>query len=385
MVEEVRAGPLDAIRVLDFTNMLSGPYCTRLLSDLGAEVLKIEPPGGDHNRGRRPLRDGHSSFFGHLNSGKKSVVLNLKSATDRDAAIALAATCDVVVENWRPGVAERLGVDYLSLREANSRLIYASISGFGQSGPDADRPAYAPILHAATGYDLAQAQYQGTNEPQRSGTFVADILGGLSAFAAIQTALYHRSVTGAGRYVDVSLMDCMLNLMVNECQEGQAPSSREQRIYQPIRSSDGFVMIAPTSQRNFERLCDLVGHQEWLADPRFSTTLEREAHWTQLMQLVQAWTESRTGEDCEASFNAAGVPCARYQTVMEAMFGPQTVHRRALSQVTDPSGSYWVPNPPFKMEGLDIRVASHVPALGEHTAEVFGQIEASGVRGDTVR
>ncbi|MES2986383.1 MAG: CoA transferase [Pseudomonadota bacterium] len=373
----MKAGPLDAIRVLDFTNMLSGPYCTRLLADLGAEVLKIEPPGGDHNRGRRPLRNGHSSFFGHLNSGKKSVVLNLKTEVDRDAAVALAAGCDVVVENWRPGVAERLGVDYLALRKANPGLIYASISGFGQSGPDAERPAYAPILHAATGYDLAQAQYQGIDEPQRSGTFVADILGGLSAFAAIQTALYYRAVTGSGRYIDVSLMDCMLNLMVNECQEGQAPSSRAQRIYQPIRSADGFIMIAPTSQRNFERLCELIGRQEWLADPRFATTVEREAHWTELMHLVEAWTETRSGQACETDFNAAGVPCARYQTVMEAMFGPQTVHREALSQVTDEAGSYWVPNPPFKMAGLHLGVASHVPTLGEHTAEAVGRVAAS--------
>jgi len=377
MVEEVTTGPLDAIRVLDFTNMLSGPYCTRLLSDLGAEVLKIEPPGGDHNRGRRPLRDGHSSFFGHLNSGKKSIVLNLKAPAGRDAAIELAANCDVVVENWRPGVAERLGVDYLSLRNANPQLIYASISGFGQTGPDANRPAYAPILHAATGYDLAQAQYQGSDEPQRSGTFVADILGGLSAFAAIQTALYHRSVTGTGRYIDVSLMDCMLNLMVNECQEGQAPSPREQRIYQPIRTSDGFVMIAPTSQRNFQRMCELIDRPEWLADPRFATTVEREAHWTELMQLVEAWTESRTGEDCEAMFNAAGVPCARYRTVMEAMFSPQSKHRGALSQVTDGAGSYWVPNPPFKMAGLNLNVSSHVPSLGEHSREVADRIAAA--------
>src|SRR4051812_18083935 len=134
-------GPLDQIRVLDFTNMLSGPYCTRLLADLGAEVIKVEPPAGDHNRSRRPVRDGYSSFFGHLNCGKKSIVLDLKTASGRDAATGLAAKSDIIVENWRPGVAARLGIGYESVSKTNPSLIYCSISGFGQRGPNSQRPA----------------------------------------------------------------------------------------------------------------------------------------------------------------------------------------------------------------------------------------------------
>jgi CoA:oxalate CoA-transferase len=182
-------GPLDGIRVLDFTNMLSGPYCTRLLADMGAEVIKVEPREGDHNRNRRPVRDGHSSFFGHLNCGKKSVLLNLKSEAGRKAAIGLAKAVDVVVENWRPGVAERLGVGYEALRKLNPGLVYCSISGFGQNGPMAQRPAYAPVVHAASGFDLAQVEYQGGNKPANTATFIGDVFGGMSAYAGIQTAL----------------------------------------------------------------------------------------------------------------------------------------------------------------------------------------------------
>lgn len=185
-----RPGPLEAIRVLDFTNMLAGPYCTRLLADLGAEVIKVEPPGGDHNRNRRPVRNGHSSFFGHLNSGKKSIVLNLKSTAGRDAALALARMSDVVVENWRPGVADRLGVGYDAVRSVKADIVYCSISGFGQKGPFSQRPAYAPVVHAASGLDLAQLQHDGGDKPAKSAMFTADILGGMSAFAAIQSALF---------------------------------------------------------------------------------------------------------------------------------------------------------------------------------------------------
>ena len=214
----VMDAPLDGVRVLDFTNMLSGPYCTRLLADLGAQVIKVEPPSGDHNRTRRPVREGHSSFFGHLNCGKQSIVLDLKSAAGRAAAIALAREFDVIVENWRPGVADRLGVGYKAVADINPRVVYCSISGFGQQGPNAQRPAYAPIIHAASGFDLAQVEYQGGERPANTATYTADVFGGMSAFAAIQSALYRRERTGQGQYIDVALLDCMLNILVSECQ-----------------------------------------------------------------------------------------------------------------------------------------------------------------------
>lgn len=364
-------GPLDSVRVLDFTNMLSGPYCTRLLADLGAEVIKVEPPVGDHNRNRRPVRHGHSSFFGHLNCGKKSIVLDLKCEAGRAAVIALARECDVIVENWRPGVANRLGVGYKAVEEINPTIIYCSISGFGQQGPNAQRAAYAPILHAASGFDLAQAEYQGGGRPANTAIYIADIFGGMSAFAAIQTALFHRKQTGFGQYIDVALMDCMLNLLVNEFQESQAPSNEKIRVYQPLATRDGYIAVAPTSQKNFEELARAVGHDEWIVDPRFAKTPTREAHWSQFMSLIENWTAARTGQQCEELLLAAGVPCTRYRTVAEAMCDPHVRARGVLSRVTDGAGEYWVPNAPFQMPGLDTAARPHVPELGESTIEVL--------------
>jgi len=374
VTEQGSLRPLDGIRVLDFTNMLSGPYCTRLLADLGAEVIKIEPPEGDHNRTRRPVRQGHSSFFGHLNCGKKCVVLDLKASEGRQAAIDLARHCDVLVENWRPGVADRLGVGYRALSALNPKLVFCAISGFGQHGPKALRPAYAPIVHAASGYDLAQVEYQGGGRPANTATFIADVFGGMSAFAAVQTALLNRTRTGEGQYIDVALIDGMLNLMVFECQEAQAPSDETMRVYQPLESRDGYVVTAPTSQRNFEQLARAVGHPEWIADPRFARTRDREAHWGELMDLIETWTVERSGQECEDTLLAAGVPCTRYRTVAEAMRDSQTVERGAFSPVRDPAGEYLVPNAPFQFPGIDIRAQPRVAALGEDNVEVLGQL-----------
>ena len=371
MKSAASTGPLDGIRVLDFTNMLSGPYCTRLLADLGAEVIKIEPPAGDHNRTRRPVRNGYSSFFGHLNCGKKSVVLDLKSATGRDAAIGLAQKCDVIVENWRPGVADRLGVGYNAVSQSNPKVVYCSISGFGQTGPTSQRPAYAPIVHAASGFDLAQVQYQGGGRPANTATFIGDVFGGMSAFGAIQTALYNRTQTGRGQFIDVALMDAMLNLLVYECQEAQAPTDEKIRVYQPLETRDGYIVAAPTSQKNFEQLAHAVGHAEWIDDPRFAKTRTREANWAELMDLIEEWTQQRSGQEAEDVLLAGGVPCTRYRTVEEAMSDPQMKARGGMSLVKDRVGEYWVPNAPFQMPGLNTSARPHVPELGENTVDVL--------------
>ena len=364
-------GPLDGIRVLDLTNMLSGPYCTRLLADLGAEVIKIEPVHGDHNRGRRPVRNGHSSFFGQLNCGKKSVVLNLKSAAGIEAALAIARQSDVVVENWRPGVADRLGLGYGAVRALKPDIVYCSISGFGQTGPGAGRPAYAPIIHAASGFDLAQVEYQGGGKPQNTATYTADVFGGMSAFAAIQAALFHRCRTGDGQYLDVALLDGMLNILVAECQEWQAPSDAKSRVYPPLQASDGFIVIAPTSQKNFEGLVQVIGREEWLRDPRFVSTVTRERNWAELMSLIEAWTRQRSAGECEQRLMARGVPCTRYQSVQEAMSSPQVLARGSLTEVADVAGSYRVPNAPFRMPGLHASPRRDVPSLGAHTESVL--------------
>ena len=187
--DETMTAPLEGMRVLDFSIMLAGPYCARLLADVGAEVIKIEPPEGDDMRLRTPLRDGHSAYFGQLNAGKKSLALDLKSPEAIVLVRRLVAETDIVVENFRPGVMDRLGLAYEALREINPRLIYCSISGYGQSGPDAERAAYAMIVHAESGFDRSLMRYAGDRDrPAAGAIFVADVLGGIFGFSAIQTA-----------------------------------------------------------------------------------------------------------------------------------------------------------------------------------------------------
>jgi CoA:oxalate CoA-transferase len=374
-------------RVLDLTTMISGPYCTRLLADAGAEVIKIEPHDGDHMRKAAPIRDGRSAYFGSLNVGKRSIVLDLKMPAATAVMRRLAAMSDVIVENYRPGVMKRLGLDHEALAKINPRLVYCSISGFGQTGPDAHRPAYAPIVHATSGYDLAQLRYQdGQDVPGKTGIFMADVLGGINAFAAIQTALLHRERSGVGQHVDVALADTMLNLLVYECQEAQFPSPTRRHLYVPICAQDGFVIVAPITTNNFHALCDAIGRRELKDDARFAIAGTRSANWDALMAIVEAWTIRRPARDCEDVLSAAGVPCGRYRTVGEAMAEPQVAVRGGFSEVDDGAGLFKVPNAPFQFSATRMAPRGGVPGLGEDGAALLTsllgltveQIEALG-------
>jgi crotonobetainyl-CoA:carnitine CoA-transferase CaiB-like acyl-CoA transferase len=369
-----RPGPLQGIRVLDFSAMLAGPHCARLMADLGAEVIKIEGLDGDLIRGRPPLRDGKSTYFGALNCGKKSVAIDLKSDAAKPIIYELAKVCDVVVENFRPGVMARLGFDYAALAKHNPKLVYCSISGYGQSGPGATRAAYAPIIHAASGYDAANLGYQVVRDyPASTGIFTADILSGAYAFGAIQAALVHRERTGQGQAVDVSLMDSMLNLMVFECQEAQFPSGRRRPVYAPMKTTDGHVIIAPISQKNFELMADAMRRPDLKADIRFSTNQARERHWTELMTIIELWTEQRTGIECESIMDAAGVPCSRFLGVADAMKDPQLAERGSLSQISDAAGEFLVPNAPFQFT-TPTAAGTSVSELGADGADVLSRL-----------
>jgi crotonobetainyl-CoA:carnitine CoA-transferase CaiB-like acyl-CoA transferase len=366
-----RPGPLQGIRVLDFTAMLAGPHCARLMADLGAEVVKIEGLEGDLIRARPPLRDGNSTYFGALNCGKKSIAIDLKSEAAKPIIHDLAKLSDVVVENFRPGVMARLGFDYATLSRHNPKLVYCSISGYGQSGPGATRAAYAPIVHAASGYDAANLNYQVRQDtPASTGIFVADILSGAYAFGAIQAALVHRERTGQGQAVDVSLTDSMLNLMVFECQEAQFPSEQRRPVYVPMKTLDGHVIIAPISQKNFEQMADAMQRRDLKVDARFSTGAARVAHWTELMTIIEQWTEKRTGMAIEAVMDANSVPCSRFLTVADAMKDPQLSERGSLSRIKDGAGEFLVPNAPFQFT-TPTAAGPAVPGLGADSREVL--------------
>ncbi|WFU59274.1 CoA transferase [Bradyrhizobium pachyrhizi] len=367
--------PLAGVRVLDFSIMVAGPYCARLLADVGAEVIKIEPPEGDDMRLRTPLREGHSTYFGQLNAGKRSLALDLKNADAIRLVHRMVAEADILVENFRPGVMDRLGLGYETLREINPRLIYCSISGYGQSGPAAERAAYAMIVHAESGFDHSLMRYAGDRErPAPGAIFVADILGGIFGYSAIQTAMVQRTRTGKGQRVDVALMDCMLNLLVYELQEAQFPIRAPRPTYGPVRTRDGDILIAPVTPRNFAALCEVTGQEELVNDPRFSTIPARGANWTAMMQVIEKWTERHTVAECIAALDRAGVPCADYRTPGAALTDDHLRQRGVFGTVSDGAGDFVGVNAPWQMSGADTPIGSRVPGIGAQRDDVLSRI-----------
>jgi CoA:oxalate CoA-transferase len=369
---EQNTPPLDGIRVLDFSIMLAGPYCARLLADVGADVIKIEPPEGDDMRLRTPVRDGHSAYFGQLNAGKRSLALDLKSAEAIRLVHRLVAETDILVENFRPGVMDRLGLGYEALREINPRLIYCSISGYGQTGPDSERAAYAMIVHAESGFDRSLMRYAGDRDrPATGAIFVADVLGGIFGYSAIQTALVQRGRTGQGQRIDVALMDCMLNLLVYEMQEAQFPIHASRPTYGPVRTLDGDILIAPVTVRNFAALCEVTGQAELGTDPRFNTVPARGANWTAMMQVIEQWTQRHTVRECMAALEKAGVPCAEYRDPGAALIDPHLLQRGAFATIADKAGEFTGVNAPWKMSGADTAMKREIPGVGAHRDEVL--------------
>ena len=357
------------LRVLDFSTTIAGPHCTRMLADMGAEVIKIETAEGETMRTRPPVRNHFSTAFGQLNVGKKSLVLDLKSPDGIDVVRRLAASADVLVENFRPGVMRRLKLDYGALREFNPKLIYCSISGYGQTGPSAELPAYAPVIHAASGYEMAHLAYQpGRSRPDYCGIYHADVLTGVYAFGAISAALYQRHGTQKGQHIDVSMLEAMLSLTLNELQWSQFEVKPPQRpLFGPIETADGYVMVAIASEKTFQGLMKVIGHPEWTADPRFAAYSDRRDNWATLMDGVEFWSRAVTTEKCLDALNVEGVPCSAYRTVAEALNDPQIAHRGALSEITDGGGTFKVLNLPFRMSASNVSAGKRIATLGEHT------------------
>ena len=338
------------MRVVDFTTTIAGPYCTRMMADLGAEVIKIETAEGDMMRTRQPLRDGASTAFGQLNAGKQSIVLDLKRPEGQEVVRRLLSNCDFLVENFRPGVMQRFELDHETLAKRHPALIYCSISGYGQTGPSSSLAAYAPAVHAASGFDLAHMAYQpGRDRPDNCGIYIADIVSGTYAFGACMAALAHRHLTGLGQHLDVSMLETMLSLMVGEVQAAQFPVAPPGRpMYGPVRTLDGFIMPAVASEKSFQSLCQAAGHPEWITDPRFARFADRRNNWGDFV-----------------------VPASPYRTVKEVLADPQLAHRGALAEVHDKGGSFKVVNPPFRMSGAPVQVMGFSAGLGEHAREVL--------------
>lgn len=367
--------PLDGLRILDFSTTIAGPHCSRLLADMGASVVKIESPEGDLMRSRPVQRDGFSTMFGQLNAGKKSIVLDLKKPDSIAAVKKLIATVDILVENYRPGVMKRLGLDYPELAKINPRLIYCAISGYGQTGPGAGRPAYAPVIHASTGYDMAHLFYQqGRQRPDNCGIFVADYASGAYAMGAILAAVHQRHATGKGQMVDVSMFETLVGMLLGEVNRAQFDFEMPSRpMYGPIEASDGYVMLATASEKTFQDMATAAGRRDWLTDPRFEKYKERRMNWGLLVDELEEWSKQMSVAEVVAALEKQGVPCSPYVTVTEALKDPQVEHRGSLCTIEDGGGTYQSPAPPFRFSGSPLQSGPKVAALGEDTRTVLAQ------------
>ncbi|HEY6718286.1 MAG TPA: CoA transferase [Reyranella sp.] len=372
---ETNPRPLHGLRVLDFSTTIAGPHCSRLLADMGADVVKVESPEGDLMRSRPVQRDGAGTMFGQLNAGKRSIVLDLKRPEAIAAIKKLVARVDVVLENYRPGVMKRLGIDYPELAKVNPRLVYCAISGYGQTGPAAGRPAYAPVIHASTGYDMAHLFYQqGRERPDNCGIFVADYASGSYAMGAILAALYQRNATGHGQMVDVSMFETLVGMLLGEVNRAQFDFEMPSRpMYGPIEAKDGYVMLATASERTFQDMATAAGRRDWLTDPRFEKYADRRMNWAEFVDEFEQWSTKLTVKQCVAALEKHGVPCSPYLTVTEALQDPQVAHRGSLCTIEDSAGAYKSPAPPFRFSGSPLQSGPKVANLGEHTRSVLAE------------
>jgi CoA:oxalate CoA-transferase len=377
-------GPLAGILVVDLTRVLAGPFCTMLLADLGARVIKVEPPCGDDARRIGPFVSGRSAYFISLNRGKESISLDLKAEAERAIFEKLVARADVLVENFRPGVMERLGYGWEALHRRFPRLVVASTSGFGQTGPYAARPAYDIVVQAMGGI-MSLTGHPGA-PPTRVGTSTGDITAGLFTAVGIQAALLDRQRSGRGRWVDVAMLDCQVATLENAIARtqatGEAPGplgSRHPSIapFEALATRDGFVVVAAGNDALFERLCAEVGRPGLARDPRFLSNPDRTAHVDDLKLLLEEALASRDTEAWLVAFEAAGIPCAPLNDVAGVLADPQVAARKMLVEVEDPTaGRLRLAGNPVKLSGFaDPPTREAAPDLDQHRARILAELE----------
>ena len=331
-------GPLSGVTVIDLTRVLAGPFCTMMLAELGARVIKVEEPKkGDDSRCYAPFHQGQSAYFLSLNRGKESIALDLKNQEDREVFLGLVRRGDVLVENYRPGTLDRLNLGYERLRDVNGRLIYAAVSGFGDSGPWRTKPAYDMIVQAMSG--LMTITGQPGSPPTKAGTSVGDITGGLFLLAGITSALYHRERTGQGLKVDVSLLDGQIAILesaiLRYVTSGQSPGpigNRHPSIapFEPLETADRPLIVAAGNDVIFQRLCQALAKPNLALEARFLTNSARLEHMDALKQELEAILRTRTAEHWLTVLEGAGVPCSLIQTVADAVEHPQVQARNMI-------------------------------------------------------
>ena len=380
-----QASPLAGLRVLDMSQVMAGPFCCMLLGDMGADVIKIEPPGvGDQTRksmGFRMKGDDSPGFLA-LNRNKRSITLNLKSEAGRRVLHRLVETADILVENGRPGVTRRLAADYETLSKINPRLIYASISGFGQTGPWSQRPGFDLIAQAMAGV-ISATGIVGA-EPVKSGIPVGDLGAGMFAAYGILSAVIGRQRTGKGQYIDTSLLDAALALSVWESTEywatGASPgplgtANRMSAPYQAFRASDGDFVVGAANQKLWLIFCDVIGRPELKNDPLYATNIERVRRRAELAELLAPVFLDRTAEAWVEAFHAAGVPAGPIYDYSKSLDNEHVRHREAVIEIEHPvEGCFKALGFPAKLSATPASVRMPPPLLGEHTEQILAEV-----------
>lgn len=376
--------PMNGIRVLDLTRVLAGPYCAMMLADMGAEVIKIEvPKTGDDSRAFGPFVKGKSMYFASINRGKKSLSLNLKDEKGKEILRKLVEKSDILVENFRPGTMEKLGLGYDELKKINPKLIYAAASGFGHSGPDSKKPAY-DILAQARGGVMSITGWEGT-PPTRVGLSFGDLAAAVFTAFGVSTALFHREKTGLGQKVDVAMLDCQVALLENALVRYQIDNvspkplgNRHPSItpFQAVKASDKYFVVAVGNDNLWEKFCYAINNKELLEDERFKTNALRSQHIKELDEIMTKIFAHKTSEEWLAAIDAAGVPCAPINDVEGIMKDKQVLARNMVVEMEDKDvGKIKLAGNPVKMSMVpDKTTREHAPNVGENSDEILKEI-----------
>ena len=370
---------LEGIRVLDVTQVMAGPFCAMQLCDMGADVIKVEPPEGDSTRRMAGASGTDSPGYNAVNRGKRGIVLDLKSARGQAAFHRLLSRTDIVIENYRPGVMRGFGLDYASLAPDYPALIYASISGYGQTGPDAAKGGFDLIAQGVSG--LMSVTGEPGRPPAKVGVPLTDLGAALFALSGVLAALHYRHRTGRGQHIDTSLVEAGIALSVWESaqyfSEGVIPeplgsAHRMFAPYQAIRCADGYITLGSANDRLFQRLCDLLGHPEWATEANFANDTLRVRNRADLAARIERITSGATRQHWLATFEAAGIPCGPINNYAETFADPQVLARNMVVDVEHPSlGRVRTVGSPVKMSETPPTVGRPAPRLGEHTIEVL--------------
>jgi formyl-CoA transferase/CoA:oxalate CoA-transferase len=373
---------LHDLLAVDFTRAVAGPFATMMLGDLGARVIKIEEPArGDESRGwGPPFLDSVSTYFLAMNRNKQSVAVDLKSEKGRQLILAIASRADVLIENFRPGVMSRLGLGYEDLVKTNPGLVYCSISGFGQTGPDRDRPGYDLILQGVSGLmDVSRAEGE---PPVKTAFPVTDILAGLFANQSILASLYARRKSGKGRFIDISLLDGMLcamstvsagYLLTGEPPKRVGPAQQNIVPYQMFRCAEGAIVCGTPNERLWRRFCAALGQPQWLEDPRYRTNADRNVHRSELVAEIEAILASRNISHWIAILEQHEIPCGPVLSVAESLAQPAAADRGVIVSSPHPRlGPLAMVAHPARLAGHDVSY-NPPPDLGQHTEAVFSE------------